>query len=218
MAQIFHPSLNVISKVSIFGFVIFVGSTLLAVRGVERSSYMTQAQVPVEQPVPFSHKHHVSALGIDCRYCHTGVETSHKAGVPATRTCMTCHSQIWKEAPMLEPVRKSFREDRSIAWVRVHDLPDFVYFNHSIHVTAGVGCESCHGRVDQMPLTWRENSLYMEWCLDCHRAPEEHLRPRDQVFVMGWTPPDDQLVVAERLKVERGIDPRRLDDCSVCHR
>src|SRR5205085_7525161 len=134
-----------------------------------RSDYVTGVDEHVEQPVQFSHQHHVAGLGIDCRYCHTSAETSHFAGVPPTRTCMNCHSQIWVNSPMLEPVRESFRTDKSIEWIKVHDLPDFVYFNHSIHVNKGVGCVSCHGRVDYMNLTWQENSLQMEWCLNCHR-------------------------------------------------
>ena len=135
--------------------------------------------MPREQPIPFSHAHHVGGLGIDCRYCHTSVETSSFAGIPPTKTCMNCHSQIWSTSPTLEPVRESFRTGVSIQWTRVNDLPDYVYFNHSIHVNKGIGCESCHGRVDRMPLTWQENSLQMDWCLDCHRDPGKHIRPRD---------------------------------------
>jgi hypothetical protein len=216
MSQIFHPSTNTISKLSIFGAVFVLAGSLWVLVEMNRSSYMTQTFVPRNQPVPFSHKHHVAGLGIDCRHCHSTVEDSAFAGIPPTKTCMNCHSQIWKDSPMLEPVRASFRDDKSIEWTRVHDLPDFVYFNHSIHVNKGVGCASCHGRVDQMPLMWKANTLQMEWCLDCHRHPESNVRPRDEVFNMGWEPPADDPELGERLMKEYNI--RRATDCSVCHR
>lgn len=214
--QIFHPSTNTISKVSIFGAVFFLGGGLWVANEFTRSSYMTGVNVAREQPVPFSHKHHVSGMGIDCRFCHTSVEESSFAGIPSTDTCMSCHSQIWAESPMLEPVRESFRTDRSIQWVRVHDLPDFVYFNHSIHVKKGIGCVSCHGRVDQMPLMWNVHTLHMEWCLDCHRQPERFVRPREHIFDMEWSPPVDQLVLGRQLVEE--YDIHRATDCYVCHR
>jgi hypothetical protein len=208
VGQIFHPSLNTISRLTIFGGVALVAIVLSAWAAIMRSPYVNEVGVAREQPVPFSHKHHVAGLGLDCRYCHTSVEESRFAGIPPTSTCMTCHSQVWNTAPMLEPVRASFKDDRSIEWVRVHDLPDFAYFDHSVHVTAGVGCESCHGRVDKMPLTWRVNSLDMEWCLECHRAPERHLRPKERVFEMGYTGPN----------IQRDVDQRRITNCSACHR
>ncbi len=183
---------------------------------VSRSSYVTEVDVPKVQPVPFSHKHHVSGIGIDCRYCHTSVEDSSFAGIPPTETCMSCHSQIWANSSMLEPVRASFRDNKSLEWIRVNDLPEFVYFNHGIHVKKGVGCATCHGRVDQMPLTWRQQSLYMEWCLDCHRQPEQYVRPRDQVFNMEWMPPANQVEMGRKLVAEYGI--RKLTDCYTCHR
>ena len=192
MAQIFHPSTNTLSKASIFGAVFIIGGLIWVSTIFDRSSYVTQAGVAREQPVPFSHKHHVGGMGIDCRYCHTSVETSAFAGIPATEICMTCHSQIWTDSPMLEPVRASFRTGKPLEWSRVHDLPDFVYFDHSIHVKKGIGCATCHGRVDQMPLMWREKTLHMEWCLECHRAPERFVRPRSYVFRMDWEPPADQ--------------------------
>jgi hypothetical protein len=216
MAQIFHPSANTIARVSIFGTVFLLAALLWLLAAISRSSYVTQAGVVREQPVPFSHKHHVSGLGIDCRYCHTSVEESSFAGIPPTKTCMNCHSQIWADAPMLEPVRQSFRTDRSIAWVRVHDLPDFVYFDHSIHLSKGIGCVSCHGRVDQMPLMWREHSLDMEWCLQCHREPERFVRPRPYVLSMNWQPLEDQMTLGRRLVQEYHI--AKLTSCSVCHR
>jgi hypothetical protein len=216
MAQIFHPSTNTISKVSIFGAVFFAGALLWIILVIERSPYVTQASVVREQPVPFSHRHHVSQLGIDCRYCHTSVEETGFAGIPPTKTCMTCHSQIHSTSPMLEPVRASWREDQSIAWIRVNDLPDFVYFNHSIHVKKGIGCVTCHGPIGEMALTWRENSLNMEWCLGCHRAPERFVRPREQVFNVDWKPPQDQLSLGRQLVKEYNI--QKLTNCSVCHR
>src|SRR5439155_26051397 len=152
------------------------------------------------------------------RYCHTTVETSAFAGIPPTQTCMNCHSQLWLDSPTLEPVRASWRSDRSLAWTRVHDLPDFVYFDHSIHVSKGIGCATCHGRVDLMPLTWREHTLHMEWCIDCHRHPERHVRPRADVFRMDWQPPADQETLGRRLVAEYGIQgSARLTSCSTCH-
>jgi hypothetical protein len=156
---------------------------------VQGSPFVTYAGVRKPQPVPFSHQHHVAGLGIDCRYCHTSVETSSFAGIPPTKTCMNCHSQIWTNAELLEPVRASYRSGESLQWTRVNQLPDFVYFNHSIHVTKGVGCNTCHGPVDQMPLMYQAESLQMEWCLGCHRDPGKNLRPRDQVFNMRYQPP-----------------------------
>jgi hypothetical protein len=216
MPQLFHPSTNTISKLSIFGALFVVVGLLFAGTAIYRSPYVTQAFVPKQQPVPFSHKHHVSGLGIDCRHCHTTVEVSAFAGIPPTKTCMTCHVQVWADSPMLEPVRASFRTDQSIEWTRVHDLPDFAYFNHSIHVSKGVGCSTCHGQVDQMPLMWQVQSLQMEWCLDCHRAPEKYIRPRDQIFNMAWQPPPDQIEQGKRLMEEYEV--RNATSCSNCHR
>jgi Zn ribbon nucleic-acid-binding protein len=189
MAQIFHPSMNTFSRVTIFGAVFLLAAALWLASVWSRSNYVTEVGVVRDQPVPFSHEHHVAGLGIDCRYCHTSVETSASAGMPSTATCMNCHARIWNQSPLLEPVRASYRTGESLEWTRVHDLPDFVYFNHSVHVAAGVGCASCHGRVDKMPLMWREHSLHMDWCLDCHRNPEPHRRPRDEVFNLAWEPP-----------------------------
>src|SRR4051794_8362956 len=219
MPQIFHRSFNTISKVSIFGAVFILAGAGWAYARYIRSSYATGVNVAREQPVPFSHRHHVAGLGIDCRYCHISVETSAFAGMPSTETCMTCHSQLWTEAPLLEPVRASLRTGTPLKWNRVHDLPDFTYFNHSIHVAKGVGCSTCHGRVDQMPLTWKTETLYMKWCIDCHRAPEKSLRPRDQVFNMSWEAPADQESVGKRLVQEYHVDVSgRLINCSTCHR
>ena len=216
MSQIFHPSTNTIAKVSILGAVFIAVGLLFAVYGVNQSSYVTQVGVAREQPVPFSHKHHVGGLGIDCRFCHTTVETSAFAGIPPTETCMGCHSQVWSDSPMLEPVRASFRNGTPLRWTRVHDLPGFVYFDHSIHLNKGLGCSTCHGRVDQMPLMWAESTLHMEWCLNCHRHPERYLRPRDKVFQMDYQPPSDQLALGAKLAAEYKV--QKLTDCYTCHR
>jgi len=219
MPQVFHRSSNTLAKASIFGAVFLIAALGWGLDQFNRSSYMTRAMEAREQPVPFSHKHHVGQLGIDCRYCHTSVEQTAYAGIPPTKTCMNCHSQIWTNADMLEPVRASFRTDQSIRWVKVHDLPDFVYFNHSIHVNKGIGCASCHGRVDHMNLTWQQNSLQMEWCINCHRNPEQYIRPKDQVFNLEWTPPDgDQLTLGRKLVKDYDIQVRLLTNCSTCHR
>ena len=216
MAQIFHRSTNTISKVSIFGALLVAALTVWLLLEFNRSSYITLAGVAREQSVPFSHKHHVNGLGIDCRYCHTNAEETSFAGMPSTHTCMTCHSQIWKDSPMLEAVRESYRTDQSLEWIRVHDLPGFVYFDHSIHLHKGIGCVTCHGRVDQMPLVWKENSLDMEWCLDCHRQPERFVRPREHVFSSDWQTQENQLELGQRLVDE--YDIKASVDCNVCHR
>lgn len=216
MAQIFHRSTNSFSKVSIFSALLLIGGLVVLAYSLDRGSYSTNVGVVRDQPVPFSHKHHVTDDGIDCRYCHTSVETSAVAGLPATEICMSCHSQIWANAAVLEPVRASYRTGQSLEWTRVHDLPDFVYFNHSIHIKKGVGCATCHGRVDQMPLMIRVNTLYMNWCLDCHRQPEKYVRPREEVFNMAYQPPADQLELGRKLVAEYKI--QKLTDCYTCHR
>ena len=216
MAQIFHPSTNTISRVSIFGAIFLIGGVLWTLDAINRSDYVTGVGVAVDQPVPFSHKHHVSGIGIQCLYCHSSVEDSAFAGMPATETCMSCHSQIWADSPVLEPVRASFRTGRPIEWIRVHDLPGFVYFDHSIHVRKGVGCATCHGRVDQMPLMRKVSTLHMEWCLECHRQPERFIRPREEVFSMNWRPPHDQAALGAKLVKEYAV--RKVTDCSACHR
>jgi hypothetical protein len=216
MPQIFQRSANTLSKVSLFGVLALVVGLILLAIVLGSSSYVTRAHEYVEQPIQFSHLHHVTDDGIDCRYCHTSVETSPFAGIPPTKTCMNCHSQLFNTEPILEPVRASFREDRPLRWIRVHDLPDFVYFNHSIHVKKGVGCETCHGRIDQMPLTLQENSLQMEWCLNCHRNPERYVRPRSEITTMGYRPPVPQSVLGPQLVKAYGI--QSLTTCSTCHR
>src|SRR4051794_32271558 len=197
--QIFHRSANTIARFTIFCALFFVAGLLGLLEGLDRSPWMTDARSPREQPIQFSHERHVGGNGIDCRYCHTSVEDSAFAGIPPTKTCMNCHSQIFSTSPFLEPVRQSFRTNQSIAWTRVHDLPDFVYFNHSIHINKGVGCATCHGRVDRMPLMRKEASLQMEWCLDCHRNPESYVRPREAVFDMQYVTPVNQLELGNKL-------------------
>jgi len=186
---------------------------------VSQSPYFTEVNVARQQPVPFSHKHHVTDDGIDCRYCHTSVEKSSFAGIPSTHICMSCHSKLWVDSPMLEPVRMSYQTDRSLEWTRVNALPDFVYFDHSIHVSKGVGCTTCHGPIGDMPLTWRANTLYMRWCLDCHRNPERYVRRREDVFKASYKPPPDQIALGRWLVNEYRIkDVRQLTDCYTCHR
>ena len=216
MAQLFHRSSNSIAKVSIVGVVLLLGFVVWAAYKIDQGSFITNVGLAPEQPVPFSHKHHVTDDGIDCRYCHTSVEITAVAGVPPTETCMGCHSQIWANAEILEPVRASFRTGQSLEWTRVHDLPDFVFFNHSIHINKGIGCATCHGRVDQMPLTVKENTLYMQWCVECHRAPERYVRPRSQVFNMTYQAPENQMELGRRLVAEYKI--QKLTDCYTCHR
>src|SRR5262245_47021457 len=216
MPQIFHRSTNTISRVSIFGALVFAAGGLWSLDLFNRSDYMTGVAVARQQPVQFSHRHHAGELGIDCRYCHTAVERSSTAGVPPTRTCINCHAQIWNQSDFLEAVRASFRTDRSVEWIRVHDLPDFVYFDHSIHVAKGVGCVTCHGRVDQMNQIYKVATLQMSWCLDCHRQPERYVRPRERVFDMGWQPDGDQTALGRQLVLAYDIHTRT--DCDTCHR
>ncbi len=219
MAQIFRPSTNKLARASIVGGVLLLAAIGVSLYAFAFSSYITEVGVPRIQPVPFSHKHHVADDGIDCRYCHTSVEESAFAGIPSTKICMNCHSQLWLDSPMLEPVRESIRTGTSLQWIRIHNLPGFVYFNHSIHINKGVGCVTCHGRVDLMPLIWKANTLYMDWCLECHRAPERFVRPRKYVFSMDWQPSEDQLTLGRKLVKEYKIQgPEVLTSCSTCHR
>jgi hypothetical protein len=214
--QFFSRNANTVARFTLLGIVGGVGGIACAGYWIAESPYETRQDVPREQPVPFSHEHHVGGLGIDCRYCHTTVENSSFANIPATKICMNCHSQMWAVAPALEPVRQSYRSGKSIQWTRVNDLPDFVYFDHSIHVHKGIGCATCHGRVDKMPLTWQAASLRMKWCLDCHRNPAQYVRPRDEVFDMSYVPPPNQTALGKRLVKEYNI--QSLTSCSTCHR
>ena len=218
-AQVFGPGATSLARFGILFAIAGLGLLFVALELYARSPYVTGVGVPVDQPVPFSHKHHVGDDGLDCRYCHTTVESSAFAGMPSSQTCMNCHSQIWAGSPVLEPVRQSVATGIPLQWNRVTQVPGFVYFDHSIHVQKGVGCASCHGQVDQMPLTTQVASLHMEWCLDCHRQPERFVRPREQVFNMTWDPADegtDQETLGRRLMREYKI--QRLTSCSTCHR
>jgi len=220
MGQVFGPWANAAARAFFFGVplvaLLAIAAAVLYVRG----GGVTGVGRVVEQPVPFSHAHHVGGLGIDCRYCHTSVTKSSFAGLPPTETCMTCHSQLWTNADMLAPVRQSLRDNAPLRWKRVHDLPDYVYFDHSIHVAKGIACETCHGRVDRMALMQKHAPLTMGWCLDCHRQPERFIRPVAHVFDMGWAPPPgtDRLALGRKLVREYGIHVRQLTDCTVCHR
>jgi hypothetical protein len=219
MSQIFHRHTNVYSRLSIVAVVAFVAILGGAIGMLHVSGYNTNQGVTIDQPIQFSHAHHVGGVGLDCRYCHTSVEDSAFANIPPTKTCMNCHSQIWATAPILEPVRASFRNNTPLAWTRVHDLPDFVYFNHSIHVKQGVGCATCHGPVDRMPLMMQAAPLTMSWCVDCHRNPAPNLRPRDQVFNMNWQRPADDPDLGARLIKEYKVgSAEQLTSCSTCHR
>jgi hypothetical protein len=216
MSQVFGRSANALSRLTILGAVVTVVALAFVALVYVRSPWARAVGMPVDQPVPFSHKHHVTDDGIDCRYCHTSVENSSFAGIPPTQTCMNCHSQIWSQSPVLEPVRQSFRSGQPLEWNRVHVLGDFVYFDHSIHVQKGIGCSTCHGQVDQMPLTWKAESLQMDWCLACHRNPERYVRPREEVFNMNWQPPSNQEQLG--LQLVQAYHIQSLTSCSTCHR
>jgi len=219
MSQVFPRWTNAVSRVSIIAALLGAPTLLWFCMMYMRSSYGTDAGVVREQPIPFSHEHHAGRLAIDCRYCHQSVETSSSAGMPSTKTCMNCHSQIWVGSEMLAPVRASYRNDEPLHWDRVYNLPGFAYFDHGIHVQKGVGCSSCHGEVQRMPLVYQVPTLLMEWCLDCHREPEKNLRPRELVFDMNYRAPDDQLSLGRRLREEYGVrSTHELTSCSICHR
>lgn len=218
MSQLFHPSMNWITRLGLLVLLMFIAGLGGLVYYAAWSPYFTQVGVAKAQVVPYSHQQHVGQLGLDCRYCHTSVETSNTATIPPTETCMGCHSQVASASPALEPVRASAENNQPLEWIRVHDLADYVYFNHAIHVKQGVGCETCHGRVDEMPVVAKMETLQMDWCLDCHRAPEKYIRPREAVFTMGYQPTTDQSVLGPELVQKHGIQVDHLTDCSVCHR
>jgi len=219
MAQIFHRSANFIARASLLGVALLAGAALTAVLVLARSPYITNQRVTRAQPVQFSHKHHVGDDGIDCRYCHTSVENSAYAGIPPTKTCMNCHSVLFNNVGYLEVIRESYRTDESIRWTKVHRLADYVYFNHSIHVNKGIGCSSCHGPINQMPLIYQASPLNMNWCLDCHRNPQANLRPKDQIFNMDWKAPANQEEVGRQLAADYKLRTTvELTSCSTCHR
>jgi len=216
VAQVFSPTANSFARFTLGGTLLGLGLLFAVLELYVRSPYVTNVGQPVDQPVPFSHKHHVMDDGIDCRYCHTTVEDSSFAGMPSTQVCMNCHSEIWAQSPTLQPVRDSFSTGQPIAWNRVTDLPGFVYFDHDIHVQKGVGCSTCHGRVDDMPLTFKTQSMQMSFCLDCHIDPSKYVRPEDQVFNMAWAPPANQAELGQQLVQAYHIQSKI--SCSTCHR
>ena len=218
MPQIFPRSANATARASILGSLLLIGGFLFFLDSFNRSNYQTNQSLEIVQPVMFEHTRHVAGNGLDCRYCHTSVEESHFAGIPPVETCMTCHSQILKGAPILQPVRNSYEMGAPLEWVRVHDLGDFVYFDHSIHIAKGMACVTCHGHVDEMALMWQENTLQMQWCLDCHRAPEKYIRPREHVFDLDWEPEGDQIAMGDSLVEAYNINVGQLTNCSICHR
>jgi hypothetical protein len=191
MAQVFDRSSNALARFSLVLAGVIVIALGVTLNELQRSPWVTRQGQRPDQPIPFSHKHHVQGLGLQCQYCHTQVEKAAYAGIPPTKTCINCHAQIWTNAQLLEPVRQSWATGDSIQWIRVHDLPDYVYFNHEIHVNKGIGCASCHGRVDEMPLMYMQNSLQMEWCLNCHRNPAANLRPTSEIYNMAWAGPSN---------------------------
>lgn len=224
MAQIFGPKANLLARLSILGALGAGALAVLALIVYSRSPYPSFLAYAPQQPVPFSHALHIG-LKIDCRYCHSSVEVSASAGIPPTQTCMTCHSQVRLDSANLLPVRESYTSGNPIEWTRVHDLGDFVYFNHSIHVNKGVGCSTCHGQVSQMgpqqpgdPPMKQVAPLTMGWCLNCHRAPEQYLRPQSEIFNTDYVPPDNQLEIGRQLVQQNNIQVSKLENCSICHR
>jgi len=216
MAQIFDRSSNALARMGLVLSGLIVIALGVTLDQLQRSPWVTRQGQRPDQPVPFSHKHHVEGLGLQCQYCHTTAETSSYAGIPPTRTCMNCHAQIWTNAELLEPVRQSWATGQSIPWIKVHDLPDYVYFSHEIHVNKGIGCASCHGRVDQMPLMYAQNTLQMEWCLDCHRNPEKYLRPTSEIYNMAWQPPSAERPVWCAMSEDKsGVPTAETVDCAA---
>lgn len=219
MAQIFHRSANLIARFSVLAIVVLANLALAVVLIIARSPYTTNQRVVRVQPVQFSHKHHAGDDGIDCRYCHTSVESSAYAGIPPTKTCMNCHSVLFNNVEYLEPLRESYRTEQSIEWVKVHRLADYVYFNHSIHINKGIGCSSCHGAVNEMPLIFQASPLTMQWCLDCHRNPQVNLRPKEEIFNINWKAPANQEEVGKQLAADYKLrSTAELTSCSTCHR
>jgi hypothetical protein len=216
--QIFRPGANTIATLVLACLgVVPVLAVGLAYQ-IVGSPYITAQNVTRNQPVPFSHEHHVGGLGLDCRYCHTSVEKARFAGLPPTGTCMTCHSQIWTNAEMLAPVRASLAENKPIHWQRVNRLPKYVYFDHSIHIAKGVACRTCHGPVEKMKLTRQAAPLTMQWCLDCHRDPDKAIGPREAIFDPAGKPRADDDEQGRKLIAAYHIRADHLTDCSICHR
>ena len=229
MAQVFPKGYNVVMRLAVLSVPFTLAGAAAGGAAFYRSDYTTGRGEVVQQPVPFSHKHHVSQLGIGCQYCHTSVEVSASSGYPPTKTCMNCHQMMWQGAELLDPVRQSYAKGEPIAWTKIHNVPHYTYFNHSIHVNKGVGCYSCHGPIDQMNLIYQSNTLLMEWCLNCHRNPENYLRPREEIYNMTYKASDtinpdtslpyDQVTLGKKLKEEYNVrDHYVLTNCSICHR
>ena len=218
MAQVFGPGANFLVKSSIAILTVVLGSAVAIAAIIYRSPVVTQVGINKEQPIPFSHERHVGGNAMDCRFCHTSVEKSNFAGIPSSETCMTCHSQVLTDAEMFQPLHDSWNNDTPLEWTRIYDLPDFVYFDHSIHIAKGVGCTDCHGQIDEMPLTHKAQHMSMSWCLECHRAPEKYIRPADAVFDVNWEAPKDQLAQGLQLVEKFNIKTEQLTNCSICHR
>lgn len=218
MPQIFRPYADTVVRVAMLAILVLPIAGIAAAYAVMWSPYITGENVTIAQPVPFSHEHHVGKLGLDCRYCHTSVEKAAFASIPPTHTCMTCHSQLFTNAAMLAPVRRSLADNKPIHWNKVNRLPDYVYFDHHVHIANGVGCTTCHGQVDTMPLMRQTAPLTMAWCLNCHRQPAAYLRPPSEIFSTSWKPPKDQLGQGRKLLAQYQIHPEHLTDCYVCHR
>jgi hypothetical protein len=220
VSQLFQPRADAIFRFALW--VAFLGAmiTLVILEGLSHSAWLTGRSLIEAQPTEFSHQHHAGELGIDCRYCHTSVETAASAGMPPTHTCMTCHSQVWTNARMLAPVRESLASNTPLRWKRVGRLPEYVYFDHSVHVANGIGCSSCHGDMTHdMQMTWQKHAFSMDFCVNCHSAPQNNLRPPDQIFDMQWSPPADQAERGKALLAQYHINTSGLlTDCSTCHR
>ncbi len=218
MAQVFGPGTNFLVRSGVAILTVVLGSAVAIAAIIYRSPVVTQVGINKEQPIPFSHERHVGGNAMDCRFCHSSVEKSNFAGIPTSETCMTCHSQVLVDATLLQPLHDSWNNNKPLEWTRVYDLPDFVYFDHSIHIAKGVGCTVCHGQIDEMPLTHKAQHMSMSWCLECHRAPEKFIRPADQVFNVNWQAPKDQIAQGLRLVEKYNIKTEQLTNCSICHR
>jgi hypothetical protein len=214
--SVFSPRSNAIARASLAAILTVPVALVVFPLVYARTPFFTNQAWPIQQPVEFDHRHHVADDGIDCRYCHDTVETAASAGFPTAERCMSCHAQIWNKSPLLEPVRRAYFENRPLVWKRVHQLPGFVYFNHSIHVAKGIGCVTCHGRVDQMAAVEQVSGLNMRWCLRCHREPEQHLRPQEEITSMTWQPPAGAANPAQELADRYQLHTRT--SCSTCHR
>ena len=216
MTALFSPKANGVFRGVLATLLLGAGATLGGLMVFQRTPYGTGQQHEVTQPVMFDHRHHVKDDLIDCRYCHSSVEKAASAGIPPTELCLNCHAQVWNKSPLLDVVRASWFQNQPIVWTRVHNLPDFVYFNHAIHVSKGVGCVECHGRVDRMPVIQQVAPLTMGWCLDCHRNPGPRLRPVEEITNMDWKPGGDPVALGQELVKKYDVKPRVT--CYSCHR